>query len=114
MPLPGVHLPQAWRPAAALAVMAAAVGASALALDALAAGLPGRAAALIVALPAVAVGVIALAAGLIAFGAIGPDWWRQLPGCAAGSGMDGALTRLYTALRRRAPLSIHHGKDDPL
>lgn len=114
LPLPGLRLSQAWRPAAALVLMAAVVQGAALGLEALSAGLPARAAALIVALPAVAIGILTLVAGLIASGAVGPAWWRQLPGCAAGSRMDAALLRLHTALRRRAQFSITNGKDDSL
>ncbi len=113
--LPGLRAAAAWRPAAALAAMAAAVAAAAFALRALTHGLPARGAALLTALPGVAVGVIVFAAGLIAAGAIGPQQWRALPGCAAGSRADAWLGRLHAVLRRGASASpTSHGKDDPL
>lgn len=100
--VPPVRLATAWRPAVALAVMAATVALAALALGALAQSLPARAGALLVALPGTAVGGLTLAAALIAAGAIGPQQWRELPGCAPGSRMDARLLRLHALLRRRA------------
>ncbi|WP_219643900.1 oligosaccharide flippase family protein [Cohnella sp. CFH 77786] len=103
--VPSVRLAAAWRPAAALAVMAAAVAAAALTLGALTHGLPARAGALLTALPGVAVGAAVFAGALIAAGAVGPRQWRELPGCAAGSRMDAWLTRLQAAAGRLAPSS---------
>ncbi|WP_276357729.1 oligosaccharide flippase family protein [Cohnella caldifontis] len=97
MKLPGFRPDSAWRPAAALAAMAAAVGLAELALGALTRGLPVRAAALLTALPGVAVGAAVFAAGLVAARAVGPQEWREVPGCAAGSRIDQWLGRLRNA-----------------
>ena len=110
--VPPVRLAAAWRPAASLAAMAAAVALAALALGTLAQGLPARAGALLVALPGTAVGGLTLAAALIAAGAIGPQQWRELPGCAPGSRLDAWLLRLHavTAGRRAsAPQAPREG-----
>jgi O-antigen/teichoic acid export membrane protein len=110
--IPYARFRTAWRPAAALTVMAAAVALTAFGLEALLDGMPDRAEAVLVALPGTAVGMLAFAAALIAAGALGPQQWREIPGFAAGSRTDRWLERLQAAVRRRSDTSSTSRKDD--
>jgi O-antigen/teichoic acid export membrane protein len=102
MKLPGFKPDSAWRPAAALAAMAAAVRLAELALGALTRGMPDRAAALLVALPGVGIGAAVFAAALAAARAIGPQEWREIPGCSAGSRLDRCLGWLWNRASKAA------------